>query len=218
MKGTVIENERETAEIAAVTSSERGGVAAPESAGGDPEAVKRTIGSVAEKGVETRTKIRTRTRTKIRTKIRTRIKIRTRTKTETANAGVAVGTGSVIETVTGKRRKREQREKLQKMLRLILKKYKWVMVLWMEQRSSQNQKKRVGTVRETGIGIRTGIKRETGIETGDVAIETGIGIRIEIETEIGGEIETERGIEITSGIETGVTAVRSERREFLTMV
>lgn len=212
MKGTVIENERETAEIAAVTSSERGGVAAPESAGGDPEAVKRTIGSVAEKGVETRTKIRTKTRTKIRT----RIKIRT--KTETANAGVAVGTGSVIETVTGKRRKREQREKLQKMLRLILKKYKWVMVLWMEQRSSQNQKKRVGTVRETGIGIRTGIKRETGIETGDVAIETGIGIRIEIETEIGGEIETERGIEITSGIETGVTAVRSERREFLTMV
>lgn len=212
MKGTVIENERETAEIAAVTSSERGGVAAPESAGGDPEAVKRTIGSVAEKGVETRTKIRTKTRTKIRT----RIKIRTRTKTETANAGVAVGTGSVIETVTGKRRKREQREKLQKMLRLILKKYKWVMVLWMEQRSSQNQKKRVGTVRETGIGIRTGIKRETGIETGDVAIETGIGIRIE--TEIGGEIETERGIEITSGIETGVTAVRSERREFLTMV
>lgn len=210
--GTVIENERETAEIAAVTSSERGGVAAPESAGGDPEAVKRTIGSVAEKGVETRTKIRTKTRTKIRT----RIKIRT--KTETANAGVAVGTGSVIETVTGKRRKREQREKLQKMLRLILKKYKWVMVLWMEQRSSQNQKKRVGTVRETGIGIRTGIKRETGIETGDVAIETGIGIRIEIETEIGGEIETERGIEITSGIETGVTAVRSERREFLTMV
>lgn len=127
MKGTVTENEKETVEIAAVTEtrSERGGGAAPESAGGDPEVVRRTIGSVAEKGVETR--IKTKTRTKTRTRIKTRI--RTETRTETASAGVAVGTASATGTVTGKRKKSEQREKPQKMLRLLLKTYKWVMVL-----------------------------------------------------------------------------------------
>lgn len=91
----MIESERETAEIAAVTEttrSERGEGAAPGSAGGDPEAVKRTIESVAEKKVE--------------------IKRRIRTKTETGSAGVAVETANVTKSVTGKRRKREQKERL----------------------------------------------------------------------------------------------------------
>lgn len=98
------------------------------------------------------------------------------------------------------------------MLRLILKMFKWVMVFWMEQMSSKNWKKRAGTVIETGI--RREIKKETGIVTGGEAIERGIEIKTEIETETGGE----REIGITSGIETVVTEVKSERKELLIMV
>lgn len=97
-RGTVTETGIENGENAAATEVKRivrGGGAGPENVGGGPEAVKRTIGNVAEKGA--------------RIKIRIRIKIRT--KTETANVGVGVETASVTETVTEKRKRSVQREK-----------------------------------------------------------------------------------------------------------